>query len=199
MWWIATLGLDQTPVAKRGPDKALPLITGAYGGHTLDFREFAQQGITLLGRLTAAGNGILEIAPDLATSLASGDRSYADFLDLVDDYVTEHKLDMPQEPEARAVRPDPPDLLQPLRQLDLRADGISSVIWSTGYSCDFSWINLPVLNAGGEPLHRDGITEVPGLYFIGLQWLSRMNSSFLAGVGQDAARLAQHITARPHD
>jgi len=85
MWWIAALGLDQTPVAKRGPDKALPLITGAYGGHTLDFREFAQQGITLLGRLTAAGNGILEIAPDLATSLASGDRSYADFLDLVDD------------------------------------------------------------------------------------------------------------------
>jgi putative flavoprotein involved in K+ transport len=199
IWWIAALGLDQTPVAKRGPDKALPLITGAYGGHTIDFREFAERGITLLGRLATAENDILEIAPDLAVSLASGDRSYADFLDLVDGYVAEHKLDMPEEPDARAMRPDPPDLLQPLRRLDLRAAGISSVIWSTGYGCDFTWIDLPVLNAGGEPRHRDGITDVPGLYFIGLQWLSRMNSSFLSGVAQDADRLAQHIAGRRAD
>ena len=194
--WISELGLDQTPVEKRGPDKALPLITGAYGGHTIDFRDFAAQGITLIGRLVAAGNGIVEIAPDLADSLASGDRSYTGFLDLVDGHVAQHKLDVPEDPNARAVPPDPPDLQSPVRRLDLRAAGVRSVIWSTGYGCDFSWIDLPVLNAHGDPVHRDGITEVPGLYFIGLQWLSRMNSSFLSGVGQDAARLAQHITDR---
>jgi putative flavoprotein involved in K+ transport len=196
IWWISTLGLDQTPVAKRGPDKALPLITGAYGGHTIDFRDFAAQGITLIGRLVAADNGIVEIAPDLGASLASGDQAYAGFLDLVDRYVAQHEVDVPEEPEARAVRPDPADLLQPLRRLDLQAAGISAVIWSTGYACDFSWIDLPVFNAQREPVHRDGITDVPGLYFIGLQWLSRMNSSFLAGVGQDALHLAEHIAAR---
>jgi putative flavoprotein involved in K+ transport len=199
IWWISELGLDQTPVAKRGPDKSLPLITGAYGGHTIDFRDFAAQGIALLGRLTAARNGIVEIAPDLATSIASGDRAYLGFLDLVDGYVAQHKLDVPQEPSARILRPDPPDLDAPLRRLDLRAAGISSVIWSTGYGCDFSWIDLPVLNGEGEPIHRDGITELPGLYFIGLQWLSRMNSSFLSGIGQDAARLARHIADRRAD
>jgi putative flavoprotein involved in K+ transport len=199
IWWISTLGLDQTPIDKRGPDKALPLITGAYGGHTIDFRAFAKQGITLLGRLTGAENGVVEIAPDLAANLASGDRAYTGFLDLVDGYIAQHKLDMPEEPGARAVPADPPCVLQPLRRLDLREAGIGAVIWSTGYSCDFSWIDLPVLNEQGEPVHRDGITDVPGLYFIGLQWLSRMNSSFLSGVGQDAAHLARHIAERRAD
>jgi len=194
--WICALGLDQTPVEKRGPDRTLPLITGAYGGHTIDFREFAEQGITLLGRLVAAEKGVVEIAPDLAANVGAGDRAYVGFLDLVDGYVAQHKLDVPEDPQARAVRADPPDLLKPLGRLDLRAVGIRAVIWSTGYGCDFSWLDLPVLNTQGEPIHRDGVSDVPGLYFIGLQWLSRMNSSFLSGVGQDAERLARHIAER---
>ena len=196
IWWLSTMGLDQAPVETRGPDKALPLITGAYGGHTIDFRDFAARGITLLGRLVAANDGVLEIGPDLATNLASGDKSYANFLDLVDAHVSQHKLDIQEDYEARATALDPPDLLQPLRRLDLRANGVSSVVWCTGYGCDFSWIDQLTVNAQGEPVHRGGITDVPGLYFIGLQWLSRMNSSFLSGVGQDAARLAQHIAGR---
>lgn len=196
IWWIAELGLDQTPVEKRGPDRTLPLITGAYGGHTIDFRQFAAQGITLLGRLAGADGGVLEIADDLGVSLAAGDKSYAGFLDLVDQHVAHRGLDMPPEPEARAMLPDPPEVRAPLRRLDLREAGIGSVIWSTGYGCDFSWIDMPVLNPQGEPLHRHGVTDVPGLYFIGLQWLSRMNSSFLSGIGQDADRLAQHIADR---
>jgi putative flavoprotein involved in K+ transport len=196
IWWISTLGLDQTPVEKRGPDRTLPLITGAYGGHTIDLRDFAAQGITLLGRLVAAENGVVEIAPDLAQNLAAGDRAYTGFLDLVDGYVAQHRLDVPEDAQARAVRPDPSDVVAPLSRLDLRAADIGAVIWSTGYGCDFSWIDLPVLNTQGEPIHRDGVSDVPGLYFIGLQWLSRMNSSFLSGVGQDAERLARHIAER---
>jgi putative flavoprotein involved in K+ transport len=199
IWWLSTLGLDQTPVEARGPDRALPLITGAYGGHTIDFRDFAAQGITLLGRLVTADDGVLEIGGDLAANLTSGDTSYAGFLDLVDAHVAQHKLDMPDDPQARVRRPDPPEVRRPLSRLDLRAVGIGSVIWCTGYGCDFSWIDPLALNAQGEPVHRGGISDVPGLYFIGLQWLSRMNSSFLSGVGQDAARLARHIAGRPAD
>lgn len=196
IWWLASLGLDQTPVEKRGPDKSLPLITGAYGGHTIDFRQLAAEGITLLGRLIGVNDGTLEIAPDLADSLASGDRAYAGFLDLVDAHITRQGMAMPDDPDARAVRPDPVCLAEPLHRLGLRDAGIGSVIWATGYACDFSWIELPVMNGAGEPVHRGGITDVPGLYFIGLQWLSKMNSSFLSGVGEDAARLAEHIAAR---
>jgi putative flavoprotein involved in K+ transport len=196
IWWLSFLGLDRTPTEKRGPDRSLPLITGAYGGHTIDFRAFARQGMTLLGRVVAGENGILDIAPDLAKNLASGDASYASFLDMVDAHIARQDLDIPAEPGARTVYPDPPYVAEPLRRLDLRAEGVGSVIWATGYSCDFSWIDLPVIDGAGEPVHRGGITDVPGLYFLGLQWLSKMNSSFLSGIGEDAARLADHIVAR---
>lgn len=196
MWWLTTLGLDQTPVERRGSDRSLPLITGAYGGHTIDFRDFAAQGMTLLGRVKAARAGTLEIAPDLADSVAFGDAAYTAFLDLADAHARSHGLDMPEELGARMVHPDPPCLAQPIRRLDLRVRGISAVIWATGYGCDFSWIDLPVLDANGDPIYRAGVTDIPGLYFIGLQWLSRMNSSFLSGVGDDAARIAGHIAAR---
>jgi putative flavoprotein involved in K+ transport len=53
-----------------------------------------------------------------------------------------------------------------------------------------------VLDERGEAVHRNGISTVPGLYFLGLQWLSKMNSSFLSGVGDVAAVLADHIRAR---
>ena len=196
IWWLETLGLDRTPVEKRGPDRALPLITGAYGGHTIDFREFAAQGITLVGHVQAARDDAIAFAPDLVASLAAGDAPYAAFLDLVDAHVAEHGLDLPTEPEAGALRPDPACVAEPLRRLDFRAAELGAVIWATGYRVDFDWIDLPVLDARGEPVHRGGISSVPRLYFIGLQWLSRMNSSFLSGVGDDAAHLADHIASR---
>jgi putative flavoprotein involved in K+ transport len=84
----------------------------------------------------------------------------------------------------------------PIRKLDLRAESINTVIWATGYGLDFGWIDIPVFDASGEPLHRCGVSQVPGLYFLGLQWLSRMKSAFLSYVGEDAADLADHIASR---
>jgi len=196
IWWLAAMGLLQRPTEERGPDRSLPLITGAFGGNTIDFRQFAAEGVTLLGRMEAANEGVIDFAPDLAKRLAYGDASYAFFLDMADAHVERHDLKMPQDPAARAVLPDPPCLLEPLLRLDLRAADIAAVIWATGYGFDFGWIDAPVLNARGEPVHVRGITEVPGLYFLGLQWLSKLNSSLLSGVGDDAAVLADHIDAR---
>jgi putative flavoprotein involved in K+ transport len=174
----------------------LPVITGAYGGHTIDFRRFAADGVTLLGRLEAAHEGVIDFAPDLVESLANGDAIYSTFLDMVDAHIKQHGLNMPEDPAARAVLSDPLCVTEPLRRLDLRAAGVSAVIWATGYGVDFGWIGVPVLDARGEPVHRGGVTDVPGLYFLGLQWLSKLSSSFLSGVGDDAAVLADHIVAR---
>jgi putative flavoprotein involved in K+ transport len=196
IWWLAELGLDQTPVEKRGPHRALPLITGAYGGHTIDFRDLAAQGILLLGKAASASGAMMDFAPDLSDSLAYGDAAYAAFLDLVDAHVQREGLKMPKEPEARVLPPSPRCVIEPIRHLDLRSAGISAVVCATGYGVDFGWIDLPVLDECGEPIHHRGIAKVPGLYFLGLQWLSRMNSSFLSGVGEDATLLADHIAAR---
>ena len=196
IWWLSEMGLDRTTAEERGPDRAKPLITGAFGGDTIDFRRFAAEGVTLLGRVQAFHQGIVDLAPDLAKRLAYGDVSYSVFLDRVDAHVQRHALDTPEDPSARSVWPDPPCLTEPLRHLDLRAAKISAVVWATGYAYEFGWLDVPVLNAHGQPVHRQGVTNVPGLYFLGLRWLSNFKSSLLSGIGEDAARLAAHIASR---
>jgi putative flavoprotein involved in K+ transport len=196
IWWLAEMRLDQMTPEQRGPSRLGPVISGAYGGRTIDLRDFAADGMVLVGHLDAARDGVLEIGPGLAESLAGGDLAFTGFLDVVDAYVQRHGLDLPPEPGARATKPNPPCVTTPLRRLDLNAEGISAIVWATGYGVDFGWIDLPVFDPRGEPVHRNGISEAPGLYFLGLQWLSKMNSSFLSGVGDDAAVLAEHIVGR---
>jgi putative flavoprotein involved in K+ transport len=196
VWWFGELGLFRLSPESRGPIRVHPVISGAYGGHTVDFRRFAADGITLLGQLSAAASGAIDLAPGLAESLAGGDGVYAGFLDMADAHVESHDLNMPQDPGARATLPDPACVSAPLRRLQLEESGIHSVVWATGYGVDFRWIDVPILNARGEPVHTRGISAMPGLYFLGLAWLFNLNSSFLSGVGDDAAVLADHIAAR---
>ena len=195
MWWLAELGLDRMTVQERGPDPGLPLVTGAYGGHTIDFREFARQGVILTGRVTGIENGRVGLAQDLDESIAIGDAGFLGFLDRIDQHVARRGLALPADAEARSFEVDPCPPVAP-RCLDLADRGIASIIWATGYAADFSWIDAPAFNAWGTPVHRSGISDVPGLYFLGLPWLSRMTSSFLSGVGEDAQYLALHIAAR---
>jgi len=194
-WWFGTMGIfDMTP--EQRTSRVNPSITGAYGGHTIDFRRFAADGITLTGRILAARDGVLEIAPGLAQNLANGDAYYMFFLGMMDAFVAQRGLDLPGDPDARAVVADAPCIAAPIQKLDLAAEGIHAVIWATGYGIDFGWIDIPVFDANGEPIHRAGVTEAPGLYFLGLQWLSKMHSAFLSGVGDDAAVLADHIAGK---
>jgi putative flavoprotein involved in K+ transport len=195
-WWFAALGLFEMTAEQRGPIRVNPSITGAYGGYTIDFRRFAAAGITLLGRVLAARDGALEIAPDLAENLATGDIYYAGFLDMLDAHVERHGLNLPDDPAARMVLANPPCVTEPIRRLDLGQSGIHAVIWATGYDVDFGWIDLPALDARGAPVHRGGVSDVPGLYFLGLPYLAKLHSAFLSGVGDDAAVLADHIAAR---
>ncbi len=119
--WLADMRLDQTPVEQRGEMKLLPVISGAYGGHTVDFRRFAADGMTLLGRVTSVASHVADIAPDLADNLARGDLGYATFCNMVDDEVRRRGLDLAEDPAARARLPDPANVTHPLRRLDPRA------------------------------------------------------------------------------
>jgi putative flavoprotein involved in K+ transport len=152
------------------------------------------RGHDLIWWLTEMGRGsTLEFADDLGQSLAYGDAAYHAFLDSVDAHIKEKGMELALEPAARMGLPDPPCLTAPIRQLDIRRAQLGSLIWATGYTFDFSWIDLPVLNVKGYPRHERGVAPLPGLYFLGLPWLTKMNSSFLSGVGDDAAQLANHI------
>jgi len=194
-WWIET-GMDKMPVARKPADAAPLVHSGAYGGHSIDFRDFARQGMVLLGHAEGADGAVMRFAPDLLDNLAHGDAGYHRFMDFVDAYIAEKGLDLPEDPAARAISATPAWLADPILELDLRRCGIASVIWCTGYVVDFRWIDAPIFGANGMPAHRGGITDVPGLYFLGLPWQSQFSSSFLFGVSDDATRLADHIAAR---
>lgn len=194
-WWWEMMGTLETPVEKRPPDRSPYVVTGAYGGYTIDFRRFAARGLILLGRAEGVSDGVMSFAPDLATNLARGDTAYTAFLDAADAYANSAGLNLPEEPGARVAEPDPPCVIEPIRYLNLRDAGVATVIWATGYALDFGWVDIPVFDESGTLIHRRGVTNAPGLYFLGLQWLSRMESALINGVGYDAAYLADHIAA----
>ena len=77
------------------------------------------------------------------------------------------------------------------------ADGsqleVDAVIWATGYRPDHTWINLPVIDSDGRITHRRGITDVPGLYFLGLSWQHTRGSALIGWVGDDAEFIAKQV------
>jgi putative flavoprotein involved in K+ transport len=84
-------------------------------------------------------------------------------------------------------------------ELDLDAEGISTIVWATGYAFDFSLVKLPVVDADGYPIQRRGVTSYPGLYFVGMPWIHKHKSGLLFGVGEDAAYIAALIAERKAD
>lgn len=194
-WWLGALGHWEAPTPAPGAAHVTIAVSGAGGGRTVDFRRLAGGGITLLGMVEGCEGGALRVAPDLAANVRGGDESLLALLDEADAYVEAHGLDLPEEPEARRVGPDPPCMTDPVRSLDLAGAGVAAIVWATGYALDFGWIEADAFDAQGRPAHDRGVSRVPGLYFLGLPWLSMRGSSFIWGVWHDAARLAGHVAA----
>jgi putative flavoprotein involved in K+ transport len=92
---------------KAGREHVTIAVSGTRGGHTVDFRKLAQQGITLVGMTNDFQDGAATFLPDLADNMAQGDENYLSLLDAADDYVARNSLDLPEEPEARNFLPDP--------------------------------------------------------------------------------------------
>ena len=193
VWWMDQQGLWHLPVGDVTPGHAVLAFSGAYGGISVDFRRMAERGAVLVGRAQAFADGVMSFGDDLAANLAEGDASVIAFCDQSDAFALQAGLDLPHEPGVREIPPDPACVRNPIRTLRLADAGIRSIIWSTGYSSDYSWLKVPVFDAHGRPIHRRGVTEVPGVYFLGLVWQSKRTSSFICGVGHDAAFLADRI------
>ncbi|MCG4260622.1 NAD(P)/FAD-dependent oxidoreductase [Acetobacter senegalensis] len=196
VWWLGALGMWDMRTCSPSMEHVTISVSGANGGHTIDFRRLASQGMTLVGRAEGWENGRIRFAPDLAKNIAGGDANYIAMLDAADAYIEKEKLDLPEEPEARNIGPDPDCVTNPILELDLKEVGITSIVWATGYALDFDWLEVDVFNEAGEPVHDCGVSEVPGLYFLGLAWLSRRASPFIWGVWHDAKHLAQHIATQ---
>jgi len=192
-WWLGVLGKWEASAPPRGAEHVTIAVSGAHGGNTVDFRALAASGITLLGMAGPYDDGIVSFASDLRTNIENGDANYLSMLDEADAYITRNGLDLPEEPQARILGPDPDCMTNPIRELDLAASGITSIVWATGFAFDYGWLQVDAFDGTGKPKHQRGISPEPGVYFLGLPWQSRRGSSFIWGVWHDAKYLADQI------
>ncbi|MFN0262793.1 flavin-containing monooxygenase [Tepidamorphus sp. 3E244] len=194
VWWLGVLGKWDAATPPGGAEHVTIAVSGARGGETIDFRRMAGHGITLLGRTDRFEDGVMHFNPDLATNIARGDANYLSLLDEADAYVLRNELDLPEEIEAREIGPDPDCMTKQILELDLAEAGIGTILWATGYENDYGWLKVDnALDEAGRPNHRRGVSEEPGIYFLGLPWQSRRGSSFIWGVWHDAKYISDHI------
>ncbi|WP_282609083.1 NAD(P)/FAD-dependent oxidoreductase [Pelagibius sp. Alg239-R121] len=193
VWWLGVLGLWDLEAVDPGTEHVTIAVSGAYGGKTIDFRRLAGEGLTLVGMTQSFKDGVLTFAGDLQDNITKGDQSYLSMLDAADAYVARTGIDLPEEPAARRVYPDSECLINPVRELDLAAAGVTSVIWATGFRQDFDWLKVDAFDDKGAPRHQRGVSSEPGVYFLGLPWQSRRGSTFIWGVWHDAKHIADQI------
>lgn len=193
VWWLGVLGKWDMSTPASGAEHVTIAVSGADGGHTVDFRELAHNGITLLGRAERSENGTLHFANDLERNVLRGDANYLGLLDEADAYIEKNGLDLPEEPQAREMLPMPDCVTDPTLELHLEDAGVSTIIWATGFRVDFSWLKTNAIDDSGRPVHSRGVSAEPRVYFVGLPWQSRRGSSFIWGTWHDAKYIADQI------
>jgi putative flavoprotein involved in K+ transport len=196
-FWIrqlATRGPEfGTPLPSVGdlPERRLrfacnPHVSGHHGGHDTNLRQMALDGVGLVGRFSGADGTRATFAEDLREGLAFADGFFdRQFRPLCDTFAERAGIEVTDDDRVWPTY-DPPEV----PELDLERAGIATVLWTTGYAPDYDWLDLPILDEFGVPRHVRGVSEVPGLSFIGLLWQLNNSSANLSGVAVDAAYLA---------
>ena len=195
--WLADMKYYDMPVTEHPlregvRDNTNHYVTGRDGGRDIDLRRFALEGMELYGLLEGFDGGRFEFQPNLRDNLDRADDTYNRINASIDRHIAAQGIDAP-----------PPSVYTPLweppeerTRLDLAAAGITSVVWCIGFSPDFAWVDAPVFNGRGAPVHLRGVTNEPGLYFLGLPWLHTWGSGRFSGVARDAEFLAEAIERR---
>ncbi len=196
--WQDLIGfLDRPAATLDDPRKRFggePHMTGRDGGHTVSLQNFHTQGVRLIGRVEDIQGSTLHLKADLRENMRAADQFAANFCDDVDSYIKRKGLTAPPDDGDTAHAPvaDFERYDEPVR-LDLEEEGVSAVVWATGFRFDYAWVGADVFDAFGYPLTVRGETAAPGLYFLGLNYLHNRKSGIIYGVGEDAAHVADRI------
>jgi len=195
--WLADMKYYDMPVTEHPlregvRDNTNHYVTGRDGGRDIDLRRFALEGMELYGLLEGFDDGSFALQPNLRDNLDAADDTYNRINASIDRHIATQGIEAP-----------PPSVYTPVwepqeerTRLDLAAAGITSVVWCIGFSPDFAWVDAPVFNGRGAPVHVRGVTNEAGLYFLGLPWLHTWGSGRFSGVARDAEFLAEAIAQR---
>ena len=196
-WWMEAIGamdlrydaIDDVDRARRLP--SLQLI-GTPGRENIDLNSLRKAGVEIVGRIAGIRNGKLQISASLPNHCALADLKMNRLLVSIDAWI----LSSGQEDCVPASHRFEPTEIDPHTRLgiDLNDGSVKTVIWATGYSPDYSWLDVPVFDRKGRIRHNGGVVAAPGMYVMGLPFMRRRKSSFIDGAADDAADLAAHLT-----
>jgi putative flavoprotein involved in K+ transport len=194
-WWLEAMGTLSRRVdpARRRREPSLQL-SGRSPAHAVDLNVLAGRGIALTGRLLDVRDGLARFADDLTSTTADADRRLNRLLDRIDEHATAIGLDGELDD---GIRPSPTTPTTPVirpSRLEVGRSGVDTVLWAAGYARSYPWLQVPgVLGPDGEIRQRAGITPAPGLVVLGMAGQTRLGSTYLDGVGYDAAALVDHL------
>lgn len=192
-WLVETGVFEETPDQLPSPAARLganPQLSGKDGGHSLNLHQFVRAGVNLFGHIAGAQDGRVVFRPDLKENLTTSDKAEKEITAMIDKYLEVQGIRAPQE-----TLPELQDgyLSEETTELDLKAANVNTIIWAMGYTFDYSFVRLPVTDEYGFPLQKRGVTQYPGLYFVGMNWLSTRKSGILLGVNEDAEHVIEHM------
>ena len=185
------------------PDPAMefaaqPQVSGVGRlGSTLSLQSMARDGVHLMGRLSDVEDGVLKTDGSLAEHIAFADERSAEFTRMIEDWISSNGVSAEPIEDDPNDEPAGPQVAESgITELDLMEAGVGSVIWCTGFTADFDWIHARVTDENGRPVHKRGVSPVPGIYFLGFPWLHSRKSGIIHGIDEDARFIAETIAAR---
>jgi putative flavoprotein involved in K+ transport len=195
-WWMDASGVldqryDEVDDIVRARHVPSLQLAGYSDRRTIDLNALTAIGVKLVGRLAGVnGEGKAQFSGSLRNVCALADLKMNRLLDTIDEWSRANGFDdqvaPPQRFEATQIEESPPLLLDLSRK-------VKTIVWATGFRPDYSWLDVPVLDAKGFVRHYGGVAESPGLYLMGLPFLRRRKSSLIDGVGDDARDLSAHL------
>ena len=198
-WWMDASGVldqpyDEVDDIVRARNVASLQLAGYPDRRMIDLNSLTAIGVKLVGRLAGINDGKAQFSGSLRNVCALADLKMHRLLDTIDAWVATQGGDLAIEPPRRydptSIEASPPLLLDFARRC------VKTIIWATGFRPDFSWLDVPVVDAKGNVRHDGGVvTESPGLYVMGMPYLRRRNSTLIDGVGDDARDLSAHLAA----
>ncbi|HEY0109015.1 MAG TPA: NAD(P)/FAD-dependent oxidoreductase [Fibrella sp.] len=196
--WLFGMGLYDMLRDEASPEllhTRPPQVSGVgIRGKTCSLQSLAQKEAVILGKAENADGDTVYLQPNAAEHVLFADAFSAKLKSIVDDYIRQQNIAAPSPEEDPNDLPDESaSCASSVTTLSLEANNITSVIWATGFTGDFSYLKLPVFNEDKSPKHHNGISDVDGLYFLGLPWLRRRKSGIIYGIEDDASFIAQRI------
>ncbi len=194
-WWMDVIGqlderydeVDDINRARRLP--SLQLV-GSPEHRTLDINSLRSAGVRVVGKLMRVTGSRAQFSGALRNLVANADLKQNRLLDRIDEFSAERGLDA-ELPEP--TRPEPTNPGAAPTELELSR--FRAIVWATGYRPTYPWLDRAAFDRRGRLTHDGGVSPLSGLYILGLPFLRRRNSSFVDGVGTDAAELASHLHA----